>query len=371
MSKTKTLCALVLSFLLSTCKQVTSVSTTAYVIGPNDINTITPDNVVAVPPNVQAAAVLLTITINQGKRKFCSGTLIPGENGGNYRILTNHHCFAPEEDDKRKVTDDIVQGACEGARVFFGFFRDQLDRREVGRCQPGSFRNDFQGDLAVFTLEQNPTPRFQPAEFWTDGDVPGGRSGLIMHFPTIEATAPDADKNLVLEPEAGIKVPVAQFTVADCETLGPFPAQEWQLDKSLKMGFKHTCDLKKGSSGSGLWDAVTGRLIGVNWGGITLKYTDPDRTEVFNVATNINYVKLFLEHKEQEELARLNTIENENKNLTSADAVAQNHADGPPEQKKGNGCSIDPKGRPSSQPWLLLFSLVSPIVILNWRRLLF
>lgn len=369
MSTKKNLKIFVVSILLSTCKQITTVSTTAYVIGPNDINTVTQDNVTKIPPSVQEAAVLLTITINHGKRKFCSGTLIPGEPGANYRILTNHHCFAPEEDDKRKVTDEIVENACEGARVFFGFFRDQLDTREVGRCLPGTFRNDFQGDLAIFTLEQNPTERFKPAEFWAEAEVPGGRQGLIMHFPAIDSSDPEAEKNLVLEPEAGIKVPVAQITTNDCETLGPFPAQEWQLDKSLKMGFKHSCDLKKGSSGSGLWDAETGRLIGVNWGGITLKYTDPDRTEVFNVATNISYVKLFLEHKEQEELKRLSSIESENKNLASGDAVAQNHNEGTLDQKRMGGCSVSSQSRGAANPWLLGLLLLAPALAAFYCRL--
>ena len=57
------------------------------------------------------------------------------------------------------------------------------------------------------------------------------------------------------------------------------------------MSLKHTCDLKTGSSGSSLWDVASGKIVGINWGGIKDR-ANPD--SAYNAATGSEYVLKFL-----------------------------------------------------------------------------
>ena len=266
-----------------------------YIIGAtDDIRTMTETEQKEVSAKHLAAAVLLTTMVDGAKRKYCSGTLLAPETGKtNYRVITNYHCFSAEESTERTMHDvSLTDGRCEKIKVFLGYIKASLDKREVRDCEVGSLRFDPEADLAIFELSQNPSERFGPAEIFTGDTIGIGRKASVVHFPSItEGNMED----MVFEPQVGYKLPVAQVTIANCSTLGPFPPEEWYLDTTLKMGVKHTCDQKKGSSGSALWDDETDKIMGVNWGGITLNYSNPDRTEVYNVATEARYLRAFVD----------------------------------------------------------------------------
>jgi hypothetical protein len=267
-----------------------------YIIGTsNDIRPIGDTEKASISEKHLNAAVLLTTVVDGNKRKFCSGTLLAAQSGKTAnRIITNHHCFASDEESDTASKDkniSLADGRCEDVKVFFGYVKSELDKRETRDCEPGTLRFDLEADLAIFDLTKNPSERFAPAEIYSGSSEEVGRKASVVHFPNI--TEGDMS-NMVFEETVGYKLPIAQLTLDNCATLGPFSPDEWYLDTTLRMGIKHTCDQKKGSSGSSLWDVETDKVLGVNWGGITLNYSNPDRTEIFNVATEAEYLTAFI-----------------------------------------------------------------------------
>ncbi len=294
--KTRMVCVLALALFSSQCKKPHQVSTVAYIIGDtNDIHTIDAATAAKIPTAHLNSVVLIAVKLDEARRKFCSGTLVPASQAdGNYRIITNHHCFTEDQDSRREVPRELIPNHCEKLKVYFGFYKDQIAKRTVGECLPGTFRSDYEGDLAVFTLKANPAAPYQPATFWPDDKIPAKRKARIIHFPIIEETDAKSQESLAWEETMGIALPVAQITDTNCETVGLFSQSEWGLDKALGMGIKHTCDQKKGSSGSSLWDVETNTMLGVNWGGISLTYDRGANPETYNVATRGYYVQAFL-----------------------------------------------------------------------------
>jgi hypothetical protein len=110
-----------------------------------------------------------------------------------------------------------------------------------------------------------------------------------------------------------------------------FAVSEWDLDRTLPYSLRHTCDLIHGSSGSGLIDAKTGKILGVNWGGIKISLDAGVRTD--NVATRAKYAQAFLNNSVEDEVK----LAAERK--SSADAVAS----------KGEGGAIKGKGQNAAQ----------------------
>ena len=262
----------------------------AYIIGSNDIQTLSAERRKELPPDLLYSVVLLTTKVSNNKRKFCTGTLIPAQSGEeNFRVVTNHHCFAHADDDGQ-VNRELFPGHCSTTQVYFGFFKGNVKERKVYTCLEGSFRSDYDGDLAVFTLNENPPGPFKPGVLWSGDENADNKEAFVIHFPGMDDSSRD---DQVFEPTSGISLPVGRITESNCITKGRFPPGEWHLDKSLPMGIRHTCDQLKGSSGSALWDKGTRTILGVNWGGIKLLYGgDAERT--FNVATRAAYVQAFL-----------------------------------------------------------------------------
>lgn len=278
------------------CKQSVQVSHTAYVIGPSDdIKPLDKQSAPYVNPLAVNAAVLVATKVGDQRVKFCSGTLIAGETDADpWRVLTNHHCFS-EVDAKGKSTSVLLSDACTSTTVYFGFTTQSADAAFATSCRRGSLRTNFEGDLAVFELQKQPPDPFRPLELWQRGDEAAvGRTALVIHYPDIEErkAAPAGER---------MRLPTAAVTVDDCKVEGPFSVEEWDLDRSLAFSVKHTCDLIHGSSGSGLIDAETGEILGVNWGGIRISYPDGIRTN--NTATRISFVRAFLDNKVAEEIA--------------------------------------------------------------------
>jgi len=281
---------IVVSLLLASAvackKKPLSISTTAYILGPQSlISVITPREQSEIDPRVLNASVLISTRLGPSEVKFCSGTLIPSDLvGGNLRVVANHHCFA-EVDSEGIAIQELLPEACIKTKVYLGFFAGQSESSTITECLPGSLRTTLDGDLSVFRLASKVPDQFQPLSLADPNTNLAGRQALIVHYPDIKSAK-------VASPDGGPKLPLAQVTRERCKIIGNFPIGHWQFDRSLPFSIKHTCDLTHGSSGSGLIDAATGQLIGVNWGGI--KINDNGQTETVNVATSIGFVDAFL-----------------------------------------------------------------------------
>ena len=160
-------------------KHVVEVSTTAYIIGPsNDIRSASPQEseIGEKPLN---AAVLVATRLADKRVKFCSGTLVLPEVGkGGLRVLTNHHCFAQPGADG-KATRDLLLEACSFTTVYFGYLAGQAKDAVPITCEAGTLRTNFEGDLAVFTLAQNPPDKYQPLALWEGEEAPASDTFFI------------------------------------------------------------------------------------------------------------------------------------------------------------------------------------------------
>jgi hypothetical protein len=283
---------LVLSILaITACKKTgfTPNHNAGYIVGPtNDIYNEGSEGAVAIKElSTQAVngTVLIATRLSDKRVKFCSGSLIAGENNSDrYRVLTNHHCFAETGDDD-KATRKTLPEACSQTKVYFGYFAGRTQDSVSLPCQAGTLRTNFEGDLAVFELAGVPPAIYKPLALWDGEEAPEGRPAAIVHYP-------DTEENMAVPPEGGPKLPTASVTVNDCRVLGLFAISEWDLDRTLPFSLRHSCDLIHGSSGSALIDVQTSTILGVNWGGIKISYEEGTRTD--NVATRASYVAAFL-----------------------------------------------------------------------------
>lgn len=290
-----TVSLLICSTLISCKKPSLQAGRTAYIVGPtNDIVSMRSEKTDEVDADVLSSAVLIVTQTDGDKVKFCSGTLIDSEiSGERLRVLSNHHCFA-QIGDNQLASETLMVGACTDTKVYLGFLPDQTANAFVSACEPGSLKTNFNGDLSVFTLSSEVPPNFKPVSLYDGQDQGIGRRALIVHYPNIE-------ENLETPRGGKVELPTAALTINDCRVLGEFDPIEWSLDRSLPISLRHSCDLIHGSSGSGLIDAETGKLLGVNWGGIKVSYSDRERVD--NVATKAKFVEAFLAGRAEEELA--------------------------------------------------------------------
>ena len=278
---------------LLACKPIKDVETAGYIIGENDIEVIKTKES-DIKESILQASVVLTTEVDKNNRKFCSGTLVEGDQG-TMRILTNHHCFVNDQNEGNSA--ELMAGHCKSTVVYFNFYQDRKDQRIIRGCAFGSFRSFKEWDLAVFALDRNPPENFAPAPLGTDEDVKPGDEAMIVHFPFVDKADPLYLEKTFLEPTSEIRIPYAQVTDKNCVIEGYFPKDQWSLDPTLPFSKKHTCDQKKGSSGSALWHKATGKVTGVNWGGIKLSYENRLERDIHNVATRMKVVKAFLNNE--------------------------------------------------------------------------
>lgn len=354
---------------LTACKKAPSVSHASYIIGgTDDIETIEGSVRDEIPAAHLNSAVVIAIRLNDSQtKKYCSGTLIdPAGPSENPRIITNHHCFTEGGESTASIPRETIPDPCGNVFVHFGFIKGATAQSALGRCQPGSFRNDFEGDLAVFTLDKAPGAPYKPAKFW-QGEVPGGRKARIVHHPMIEDTSRRRQEDVVHDATLGIDLPVAQVTRSNCQTIGLFPQTEWGLDKALGMGIKHTCDQRKGSSGSSLWDVETNTILGINWGGIILSYADSSDSETYNVATRAPYVLAFLDgnlDRMKAEIAMGTALPDREAKIASAGAKTK--------RALRTGCGMIGHGKSSTHSMILLLVIIAcplfVIIIESFRR---
>jgi hypothetical protein len=341
-------------------------SPTAYIIGPNNIVPVDDSVTSEVTAEPVKASVLIATRLQNKRVKFCSGSLIAADHaeGGDakLRVLTNHHCFATT-DDEGKAKPQIMPEACGGTSVYFGFAPRLDDAAEASqvRCAPGSLRTDFEGDLAVFTLEENPPAAagYRPVTIWDGEDVPVDRQAFIIHYPDI------ADQ-LALPPGGKVKLPTAQATLDDCRVLGGYDVSEWDLDRTLPYALRHTCDLIHGSSGSGLFDRETGKLLGVNWGGLKVSYGGGTRTD--NVATRASYVLAFLSFNTAAAVEQATAQKSSHAAAaTQRNGSVKDKSVGAAEAARKQACGVAARGA-STRGWPVLFMLAAPLIFLSLPR---
>ncbi|SMF32269.1 trypsin-like peptidase domain-containing protein [Pseudobacteriovorax antillogorgiicola] len=335
---------------LVSCKKPVKISTTAYIIGTNDITTFEPMAESLPFEGLSHSSALITVPMDNGQLKFCSGSLIEGETPQSApRVITNHHCFTQDIEEKTQASTGLVENHCKGAKVFLGFLKADIENKEVRRCRLGSFRSDSILDLATFELDQTPDQRFSPLTLADPSQLESREGAVIIHYPKIDESDPELKSKVHMDLDTQIPLPFAQITSRDCHTLGPFPPEEWALDLSLGFGIKHSCDQLKGSSGSALINRTTGHLLGVNWGGIKIGYGGDRGEMVVNVATASPYVAMFLEGDVDE-------VKKE------VDAIAQN----PPKPSSDpSRCGSISASAPMPGFWLLA---LSPCLILALRK---
>ena len=282
-----------------------------FVIGDNNITPVGASNASSgSPPTVgmRNAAVLIVNHTTGHAVHFCSGVVIASEHAdSNKRILTNHHCFASTISAAGDVSKDLRLETCSLTEVYFHFEDKTFDQVAKSGCALGSLRTDNRLDLAVFTLSLPPPKDVESALIYPDdGSDLSGRAGIIVHHPDIAENY----RNL---PGSVTKMPIGVYTSKDCTVTGPFAPSEWSVDPATPFAVKHTCDILSGSSGSPLFDAATGAVMGVNWGGVEFSL-DGDSKSTTNAATSAHFIHAFLEHNEQpvtERLGMTDTTNNE------------------------------------------------------------
>jgi hypothetical protein len=339
---------------LTACKKrPAEVSTTAYIIGPtNDILRFSDSPERKKHTSLLKSMALIATKLDSGKIKFCSGVLVKTSDDSVDRILTNHHCFAIPGDDG-KATKKLLKSACTDTTIYFGFSVKENPKPFFTKCKEGSLESDFQGDIATFLLKEAPPEDHKRLALMDEAPEKGAKA-MILHYP-------DVKEHMAKPPESHIMLPEAAITTKNCTIEGPFPRSEWILDRTLEHSIRHTCDLVHGSSGSGLVDAKSNKLIGINWGGIKVSYSEKTRTD--NVATSAAYIRTFLgitpEKSDQPNKART---------PQSSNSIVRN--DSSPKKKDKTestkvACGVVGKSTPSQ---LFLIGLFLPVLLVFRRK---
>lgn len=303
---------LLLSLLLTiSCRGRKEFTRPGYIIGPtNDIerlNTINFANIDIdsdVLESAKQSSVLVVTRLENGRAKHCSGSLVEAkEEGESPRVVTNHHCFAKKLENENRSLDELIPEACIKTKVYFTTEDEYTNNEETTKqatgqregyqefpCKKGSLQTNYGADLAIFTIDGQLPAEYQPFKIW-QGVVPANRPAFIIHHPSAEKTGDEKEKNSQ-EEIAGLTLPTKAITDKNCQVIGRFEEELWYQNPNLPFGLRHTCDLVKGSSGSGLIDAQTGHLLGVNWGGITFTINSVERKD--NVASSAEFLEEFV-----------------------------------------------------------------------------
>jgi len=262
------------------CKAKFRTSKTAYILGNNDINTVTSTNDI---PQLRKATVLIATTKSEGNSMFCSGTLVKNAQGAVF-VITNHHCFANTDPDGN-TSKQLVETACVKTKVYFDFIEGNTWSGETRNCLENSLKSDPNIDIAVFQMNGQLPNDAVILDFYQQDST--GRTAIIFHHPArLGGFAKHSDSDLSL--------PMAAITSTDCKILGPFDADELSLDPILQVSIRHSCDLDHGSSGSAMIDVETQKILGINWGGVTINDQNRKIERRDNTATRASYAVAFL-----------------------------------------------------------------------------
>lgn len=264
------------------CGPQMELSRAAYIIGTDDIKPFQSkaSDADKIEKDTLAASALIVTKAKTGYI-FCSGTLIENATDPTRSyIVTNHHCFARKTAAGAPLPE-LIDGACSETSIFLGVSTDVMVQTT---CAAGSLVSNVTLDLAVFrTAKTIPSETIRPLKLKSEAVNNEETGALIVHFPLNRDTFKIKQA----------KLPAPQITKSDCVVKGLFARGDWELDPVLPHSLRHTCDLISGSSGSALVSRTSGEVLGVNWGGVKLKYENKSPVTI-NAATLNTRVSLFL-----------------------------------------------------------------------------
>ena len=277
------------------------ISQPGFILGPNDVRRVVDIDPDSLPiarkvfDKASASSPMIMVKLKKGRKRgarFCSGILLVGTDGLP-RVLTNQHCF------REKAVEDtpnIKPDACASTVVYFDKIgvshkRNGIVPKLVRKCKRGSLRTSFEGDMAVFTLAEVLPSGYTFTELWPKDEIPDERQAFAIHYPS----AKEAGVGMVrIKGGFNGKAPPKAITANSCLVRMRFPSESLDQPNIKHVAYKlrysliHSCDLTGGSSGAGLLDAESGKLLAVHFGGVGL-------TTIFiNTATHILHLRQFL-----------------------------------------------------------------------------
>lgn len=248
-----------------------------------------------------SASVLIMIRLEEGRR-FCSG-FIYELNEAQAKIITNHHCFAVQDDATNMATYEVIGGVCDVTTVFFNATLGLEHKIEAARCTGDSLRTEHRADIAAFTVEPLSMDGTFPEEITsipitTSSEVGFNEPAYIVHYPLDAGDAIISYHGHEMDGNLRGELPATIITQDNCKIVGEYmDVSEWESNPVLAMSFKHTCDLSKGSSGSPLISQVSHEVIGLNWGGVkTMRKSsgEEQQVEVSNASIKPDCIHSFL-----------------------------------------------------------------------------
>ena len=227
------------------------------------------------------SATALLVTVVNNRYVHCLGSLLPAaQHGQNPRIITNRHCFA-------NARTPLTAMACTRTSVYFNF--SQPHTPLIGRrCLPGSLRAHVAADLAIFTLQRQLPPHHRPFKLWK-GSVPAAREAFLLHYPHVIHSFAAPARSVSKLPGTRLYFPITAVSADGCVVKGRPRKGLWRL---IPFGMVHSCDMTKGSSGAALIDFQTGQLLGVSWGGLSLRVGKV--TKKINFAVSADLLQKFI-----------------------------------------------------------------------------
>lgn len=238
-----------------------------------DIETYSNANAAYIPKPILTRATNAAIYFRTATSS-CSGTYLQTSSGA--KIITSAHCFSDPNE-------------CSEIKVYFSLpDQDPIIRT----CAPNSLRTHAASDLAIFTLKRPPSAQFQPLSLWTK-KLNRPRAAFIIHYP-------------VLNPQQITRTNTRYVTGIDCYAESDFSFYQKLANHLFFYGLAHTCDIATGSSGAGLIDLETAKLLGVIWGDVLI-YTDSG-VQQRSGATHFRYVQKFLAGTPLPTASILNTL---------------------------------------------------------------
>lgn len=280
-------------WLVGACKpEVNEDSHAMHIIGENDMQKLYPmDGEYQEFAHGISASVLLVMDFPETKSKrYCSGFIF--EKKDDYlKVLSNHHCFAVQEEKTGKATETLVTDICSKVQVYFNAVEGLESSLSRGYCVEGTLVTSFTADIAVFAVAGDIPSTVEAIKIVHEEELDVEESeAYIIHYPkNTEYITASADFGHV-------RLPAAIITSSNCNILGNFAPEQFDKNPVLALSYKHTCDLTDGSSGSPLISQSSHNLVGLNWGGVKSRttYGTETETEVSNAAVKPSHILSFL-----------------------------------------------------------------------------
>ena len=235
-----------------------------------DIETYSEANAAYIPQPILARANSAAVYFRT-PTSSCSGTYIQTSSGP--KIITSAHCFRDPSE-------------CADVKVYFALPNQKPITRTCS-----SLRLHADSDLALFTLTQPPPAKFKPLSLWTE-KFSKPRAAFVIHYPLLTLRKTRHNTRYV--------------TGIDCYAESSFGFYQRLANELFFYGLAHTCDIAAGSSGAGLIDLKTAKILGVIWGDVLI-YTDAG-VQQRSGATHYRYIRQFIANEPLPAATTLNAL---------------------------------------------------------------